>query len=116
MLARADSSQHGVAGLDAGADDYLLKPIDSQELLARVRALLRRGSSIALPVLKCGDLSLDPSTYEVTYGEQSLSLTPKEYAILELFLRSLDFSSMRKTAIRASSLCIDSLFLFFIQS
>jgi DNA-binding response OmpR family regulator len=88
MLARADNSQHGVAGLDAGADDYLLKPIDSQELLARVRALLRRGSSIALPILKWGDLSLDPSTYEVIYGERSLSLTPKEYAILELFLRN----------------------------
>jgi DNA-binding response OmpR family regulator len=88
MLARADNSQNGVAGLDAGADDYLLKPIDSQELLARVRALLRRGSGIALPILKWGDLSLDPSTYEVTYGERSLSLTPKEYAILELFLRN----------------------------
>jgi DNA-binding response OmpR family regulator/HPt (histidine-containing phosphotransfer) domain-containing protein len=88
MLARADNSQYGVAGLDAGADDYLLKPIDSQELLARVRALLRRGSGNAFPVLKWGDLSLDPSTYEVTYGERSLSLTPKEYAILELFLRN----------------------------
>ncbi|MCU0534624.1 MAG: response regulator [Hydrococcus sp. Prado102] len=88
MLARADNSQNGVAGLDAGADDYLLKPIDSQELLARVRALLRRGSGISFPILKWGDLNLDPSTYEVTYGERSLSLTPKEYAILELFLRN----------------------------
>ena len=88
LLARADSSQSGVAGLDAGADDYLLKPIDSQELLARVRALLRRGNSASLPVLQWGDLQLEPSTYEVTYGEQPLSLTPKEYAILELFLRN----------------------------
>ncbi|MBF2022081.1 MAG: response regulator [Hydrococcus sp. C42_A2020_068] len=88
LLTRADSGQSGVVGLDAGADDYLLKPIDSQELLARVRALLRRGSSASLPVLKWGDLQLEPSTYEVTYGEQPLSLTPKEYAILELFLRN----------------------------
>ncbi|OKH26846.1 transcriptional regulator [Hydrococcus rivularis NIES-593] len=88
LLTRADSSQSGVAGLDAGADDYLLKPIDSQELLARVRALLRRGSSASLPVLKWGDLQLEPSTYEVTYEEHPLSLTPKEYAILELFLRN----------------------------
>jgi DNA-binding response OmpR family regulator len=88
LLARADNSHDGVAGLDAGADDYLLKPIDSQELLARVRALLRRGSSASLPVLQWDDVKLDPSTYEVTYGEQPLSLTPKEYAILELFLRN----------------------------
>jgi DNA-binding response OmpR family regulator len=88
LLTQADDNQHGVAGLDAGADDYLPKPLDSQELLARVRALLRRGSSTSLPILEWGDLHLNPSTYEVTYEEKPLSLTPKEYAILELFLRN----------------------------
>jgi DNA-binding response OmpR family regulator/HPt (histidine-containing phosphotransfer) domain-containing protein len=88
LLIDTDDNQNGVAGLDAGADDYLPKPLDSQELLARVRALLRRGSSTSLPILEWGDLRLNPSTYEVTYEEKPLSLTPKEYAILELFLRN----------------------------
>jgi DNA-binding response OmpR family regulator len=88
LLTRPDSSQDGVAGLDAGADDYLLKPINAQELLARVRALLRRGSAASLPILQWGNLQLEPSTYEVTYEEQPISVTPKEYAILELFLRN----------------------------
>jgi DNA-binding response OmpR family regulator/HPt (histidine-containing phosphotransfer) domain-containing protein len=88
LLIEADDNQNGVAGLDAGADDYLPKPLDSQELLARVRALLRRGNSTSLPILEWGELRLNPSTYEVTYQEKPLSLTPKEYAILELFLRN----------------------------
>lgn len=76
-----------VAGLDAGADDYVVKPFDPQELMARVRALLRRGCSTLPPVLVWGRLHLDPSTCEVTYAAQPLSLTPKEYGLLELFLR-----------------------------
>lgn len=88
LLARSNSPHDGVAGLDAGADDYLLKPIEPEELLARVRALLRRVSANSLPILRWGDLELDPSTYTVTYGEQPLFLTPKEYALLELFLRN----------------------------
>lgn len=88
LLTQTDDNQHGVTGLDAGADDYLSKPLDSQELLARVRALLRRGSATSLPILEWGELRLNPSTYEVTYDEKPLSLTPKEYAILELFLRN----------------------------
>jgi DNA-binding response OmpR family regulator len=88
MLTASDTTIDKVAGLDAGADDYVVKPIPLLELLARIRALLRRGSSPSLPVLKWGNLSLNPSTYEVTYEEQSLHLTPKEYSLLELFLRN----------------------------
>jgi diguanylate cyclase (GGDEF)-like protein len=88
LITGRDSSHDKAIGLDAGADDYLVKPFDREELVARVRALLRRGSSNSLPTLEWGDLRLDPSSCEVTYGTQSLHLTPKEYALLELFLRN----------------------------
>jgi DNA-binding response OmpR family regulator len=88
LLTQSTSPHDGVAGLNAGADDYFLKPIEPEELLARVRALLRRGSNNSLPVLEWKDLKLDPSTYTVTYAGQPLVLTPKEYALLELFLRN----------------------------
>ena len=88
LLTALDNSTDKVIGLDAGADDYVVKPFNLQELLARIRALLRRGSSTLLPpVLEWRDLRLDPSTCEVTYREQPLHLTPKEYSLLELFLR-----------------------------
>ncbi|MGV0025572.1 response regulator [Phormidesmis priestleyi] len=78
-----------VAGLDAGADDYLIKPYHLDEMLARVRALLRRGrSAIASPVLTWGELRFDPISAQVSYGDRSISLTPKEYSLLELFLRN----------------------------
>ncbi len=88
LLTGRDSSDDKAKGLDAGADDYLVKPFDVQELLARVRALLRRSGSTSLPVLEWGSLQLDPTTHEVAYGAHPLKLTPKEYAILELFLRN----------------------------
>jgi len=88
LLTGRDSSHDKAIGLDAGADDYVVKPFDVEELGARVRALLRRGGAIAQPVLEWGDLRLDPSHCEVTYGTTPLSLTPKEYALLELFLRN----------------------------
>ena len=87
LLTALDNSTDKVIGLDAGADDYVVKPFNLQELLARIRALLRRGNSTLLPVLEWRDLRLDPSTCEVTYRDQLLHLTPKEYALLELFLR-----------------------------
>ncbi|MEO0373861.1 MAG: response regulator transcription factor [Cyanobacteria bacterium P01_A01_bin.17] len=88
MLTARDTITDKVLGLDAGADDYVIKPCALEELSARIRALLRRGSTTAPPILEWADLQLDPNTCEVTYQEQSLSLTPKEYSLLELFLRN----------------------------
>ncbi|NEP50611.1 MAG: response regulator transcription factor [Moorea sp. SIO3C2] len=88
MLTGRDTTNDKVKGLDAGADDYLVKPVDLPELFARIRALLRRGQSIAPPVLKWGDLRLDPSTYEVSYAHQPIHFTRKEYSLLEFFLRN----------------------------
>lgn len=88
LLTGCDSSHEKAIGLDAGADDYLVKPFDEEELVARIRALLRRGGAISQPVLEWGNLRLDPTSCEVTYAGELLSLTPKEYALLELFLRN----------------------------
>jgi diguanylate cyclase (GGDEF)-like protein len=88
LLTAQDSSTHKVIGLDAGADDYLAKPFDWSELFARIRALLRRGGVALPPVLTWSQLQLDPSTCEVTYQQQLLHLTPKEYSLLELLLRN----------------------------
>ncbi len=88
MLTARDTSTDKVTGLDAGADDYVVKPFDLQELLARIRALLRRGSFSADPVLSWGKLRLDPSTYEVSYDYHPLHLTPKEFSLLELLIRN----------------------------
>ncbi len=88
MITALDTISDKIAGLDAGADDYIIKPVDLGELFARIRALLRRGSTSIAPVLVWGDLQFDPSTYEVSYDAQPISLTPKEYSILELLLRN----------------------------
>ncbi len=87
LLTSKDSKHDRAVGLDAGADDYVVKPFDPEELSARIRALLRRGSDNAQPILTWEDLTLDPRNCEVTYQQQLLTLTPKEYALLELFLR-----------------------------
>jgi two-component system OmpR family response regulator len=87
MLTARDGVQDRVAGLDAGADDYLTKPFSFDELFARVRALLRRGPSERPAVLEVGDLSLDPATRRVTRDGREIDLTPKEFGLLELFLR-----------------------------
>lgn len=81
MLTAKDLSSDRVMGLDVGADDYVVKPFDLPELLARIRALLRRGNTNLLPVLTWGDLRLDPSNCQVTYQGQLLYLTPKEYSL-----------------------------------
>ncbi len=88
MLTACDTIDDEINGLDVGADDYIVKPVDLQKLFARIRALLRRGSVGAPPILEWGDLHLNPSTYEVSYGQTPIHLTPKEYAILELLLRN----------------------------
>lgn len=88
LLTARDTSSDKVMGLDAGADDYVVKPVGLQELAARIRALLRRGTVVASTVLEWGKLRLDPSSCEVTYDRTPVHLTPKEYALLELFLRN----------------------------
>ncbi|HEY9626773.1 MAG TPA: response regulator transcription factor [Coleofasciculaceae cyanobacterium] len=88
MLTARDTIADKIIGLDAGADDYMVKPFDIEELMARIRALLRRGSSTANPTLAWGDLRLNSSTYEATYQDSPLNLTPKEFALLELLISS----------------------------
>lgn len=88
MLTACDTLNDEVTGLDVGADDYVVKPVDLQKLFARIRALLRRGSLASSPILEWGNLHLNPSTYEVGYGDIPIHLTPKEYSLLELLLRN----------------------------
>ncbi len=87
LLTARDTTTDRLLGLDSGADDYVVKPFNIQELAARIRALLRRGRTAGTPILICGRLQLDPRSCEVTYGEQLLRFSRKEYLILELFLR-----------------------------
>jgi len=88
MLTARDGVADKVTGLDLGADDYLTKPFAFEEFLARVRALLRRGAGQTAPVLRLLDLSLDPSSREVVRGGRRITLTAREYALLEYFLRN----------------------------
>jgi DNA-binding response OmpR family regulator len=88
LLTARSAVDDRVAGLDAGADDYLIKPFAVAELVARVRALLRRNTPGAQPVLTLADLRLDPATRAVTRTGQPIELTAKEYALLEFFLRN----------------------------
>ena len=88
MLTARDTTSDKVLGLDAGADDYLVKPFELEELAARIRALSRRIPETKPLILSHGDLQLNPSNCTVTYGNQSVFLTPKEYMILECFLRN----------------------------
>lgn len=90
LLTAQNSNDKKVIGLDAGADDYVVKPFEISELLARIRVLLRRRNSLTSPILEWGKLKLNSNTHEVTYDDQALPLTPKEYRLLELFLRSGD--------------------------
>jgi two-component system response regulator MprA len=87
MLTARDAVRDRVEGLDAGADDYLVKPFALAELLARLRALLRRRPTESDEVLRFGDLSLDPVTREARRGERTFTLTRIEYDLLELLLR-----------------------------
>src|SRR5205809_2807586 len=87
MLTARDSVEDRVAGLDTGADDYLVKPFAFAELLARLRALARRGELERPSVVEVGDLRLDPATREVRRGESQIQLSAKEFALLETFMR-----------------------------
>jgi DNA-binding response OmpR family regulator/HPt (histidine-containing phosphotransfer) domain-containing protein len=87
ILTSQAASTAKIMGLDAGADDYVVKPFDEAELVARIRALLRRGTMNPLPILTWGDLWLNSSTHEVSYAGELLDLTAKEYALLEMMMR-----------------------------
>lgn len=88
LMTAKNASQDRILGLDAGADDYLTKPLDLGELNARVRALSRRGEVATTAVLNVNELILDPASCEVSYQQQPIKLTAKEYSLLELFLRN----------------------------
>jgi two-component system, OmpR family, response regulator len=88
LLTARDSVRDRIAGLDGGADDYLTKPFSFAELLARLRALVRRGTSERPVELSVGELRLDPATRRVWRGETEISLSSREFAILEVFMRS----------------------------
>src|ERR671934_1537760 len=87
MLTARDAVEDRVAGLDGGADDYLIKPFSFAELLARLRALVRRGPVERPAELEVGDLRLDPATHRVWRGESEVALSAKEFALLEAFMR-----------------------------
>lgn len=87
MLTARDTIEDRIMGLDAGADDYLVKPFAFGELLARVRALLRREKTVQRTKLQVGDLVLDPVTHEVFRGERLVELTSKEYRLLDYLMR-----------------------------
>jgi two-component system, OmpR family, response regulator len=90
MLTARDSVEDRVAGLDTGADDYLVKPFAFAELLARLRAIARRGEPERPSILSVGDLHLDPATRRVRRGATAIDLSAKEFALLETFMRRPD--------------------------
>jgi DNA-binding response OmpR family regulator len=88
MLTARDAVEDRIAGLDSGADDYLVKPFAFNELLARIRALLRRTPITAAPTLHSGDLKIDTASHRVFRGDEEVVLTSKEYALLEYMVRN----------------------------
>jgi len=88
LLTARDAVEDKVQGLDAGADDYLTKPFAFAELLARVRALLRRGATAQVPLIQVADLTLDPAGRTLKRGGEPISLTNREFALLEYFMRN----------------------------
>lgn len=88
ILTARDTVQDRVAGLDGGADDYLVKPFDLDELAARIRALLRRHSGRAVPLLQHGELILDPAAHRVTLAGQAVELSPREFTVLQVLLEN----------------------------
>ncbi len=97
MLTARDATSDRIEGLDAGADDYLVKPFDFEELLARVRAVQRRPRSVEGPELVCGDVSIDPVAHRVTSSGTPVNLTGTEYLILELLMRRMPQAVTRET-------------------
>jgi len=101
MLTAKDASPDIVHGLDTGADDYLTKPFSFDELLARLRAVARRGPIPRPVVLEVGNLRLDPASHEVSRGDRGLQLTPKEFRLLELLMRRAGKVQSRDAIIEA---------------
>jgi two-component system, OmpR family, response regulator len=97
MLTALDTMQDQVRGLDLGADDYLAKPFDLDELKARIRALLRRSSQGRTPVLQCGSLSYDTNDRLFRLGNAPLALTPREHAVLETLIRGVNKTIAKKS-------------------
>ena len=101
MLTALGTTDDIVNGLDAGADDYLVKPFSFQELEARIKALLRRtGAEPAVPLLSCGDLTLDPSSHRAIRGKVVIDLTVKEYRLLEYLIRNRGTAQSRLTLLK----------------
>lgn len=88
ILTARDAIEDRVAGLDAGADDYVVKPVDLHELAARLRALVRRASGVAAPVLRVGALELDPASRQVRYAGDEVQLKPREFRVLETLMHN----------------------------
>jgi DNA-binding response OmpR family regulator len=99
MLTASGAKRDVVRGLDTGADDYLVKPFDMEELLARVRTLLRRRGTAPNPLLHAGQVTLDTNTHEVHKGLERVHLAPKEYALLEYLMRHAGVAQDRGTII-----------------
>jgi two-component system, OmpR family, response regulator len=87
LLTARDALEDRISGLDGGADDYLTKPFSFGELMARLRAVVRRGRPPRPPILEAGDLRLDPATHRVSRGRTEISLSQKEFTLLEAFMR-----------------------------
>ena len=87
ILTARDGVPDRIAGLDTGADDYLVKPVDLMELAARLRALVRRAHGVAEPTLQAGDLRLDPASRQVWLGDRGVELSAREYDVLLIFMR-----------------------------
>jgi DNA-binding response OmpR family regulator len=105
MLTSRDAVEDVVRGLDAGADDYLAKPFRFEELLARVRALVRRGGAERMEVLRFGEVTMDRLRHVVTVGEKKLDLTAKEFQLLEFFLLHCDEVVRRTTLLEKVWTC-----------
>jgi two-component system OmpR family response regulator len=86
VVTARDALEDRISGLDLGADDYVLKPFDMAELLARMRAVVRRSGGHASPIMSNGEISLDPSTHEVSYQDQNSVLSAREFALLQALM------------------------------
>jgi len=102
MLTARGVAQDRVAGLDVGADDYLVKPFDMQELFARIRTILRRRKTTDSLILKAGDLVMDTKSHEITRAGKKIELTPKEYRLLDALLRHKGEALPRSELIKAA--------------